>query len=377
MKILSGLASLAGLLFIFSPLLSKPSPQNISCDMAPSNTTTSSKPIFLKDNFSTHYFYNLNENYGFNAKGSCTYIALAQLLSFWDTYWDDSVIAENFDVPSLFNSIDEVNLNLESPGIYEEPDLKGMSTQEYYNFVELHSGAYFQLHLISIGKELFGQYKFDDASSPCALSYDQLQELANYYLFSERGFTKNRFALETETGDLARSFTIKKIKQGIPVEIRMAKKVGNRISGGHAMVAYDYDDDSDKIYVHPGWHNGVTHVTLDNLGYNVWWDATAVVPKGAHSESNNYIFSSGYCKHTHCSCEFSIHPSYATNHPHMKHDFTNSYISGCHETDSFHKAFCGCGEWKWVPHYYGNVYMTSDHHIMGYCTQCGGTFRIR
>ena len=379
MNIKYGIVSFLGLFSFFNSLCNKPVSQEVTFDMAPSSSVTpSSDSIYLKSNYSSYYFYNLNENYGYNAKGSCTYVAFSQLLSFWDTYWNDDIIPENYDVPTLLKSSDEVNLSLESPGIYEEPEnTKDMSAQEYYDFIELHSGSYFQLHLIKIGKEIFNQYQFDNPDSPCGLSFSQLQELASYYLYNERGFAESEFSIETASGESAKAFTIQKIQQGIPVEIRVAKKKNGEIVGGHAMVAYDYDESTGKIYVHPGWHNNEKHESLDSLGYDVWWDATAIVADKPHSESDNFVFSSGYCRHTHCTCEFSIHPTHTINHPHSNHVFSSTYAKPDYESDAYHKAFCSCGEWKYEPHYYTNMYLSSEHHVMGYCSRCGGTFQWR
>lgn len=46
------------------------------------------------------------------------------------------------------------------------------------------------------------------------------------------------------------------------------------------MIAYDYDDETQEIYVHTGWRdeNGktLTHVSLNDLGYNILSDATVI-----------------------------------------------------------------------------------------------------
>ena len=94
--------------------------------------------IYQENKFETMYFSYLRTNFGRNTKGSCTYVALAQLLSFYDTYWDDSLIDENYDVPVLLED-DSISLKAESPGIYQEPvSVSSYSTQEYYGFIEQH-----------------------------------------------------------------------------------------------------------------------------------------------------------------------------------------------------------------------------------------------
>ena len=69
--------------------------------------------MYLNNNFSTKYFYNLNNYCGNNSKGSCGYVALSMILSFYDTYWDDRVIPENYDQNANFQTV----ASFESPGI--------------------------------------------------------------------------------------------------------------------------------------------------------------------------------------------------------------------------------------------------------------------
>lgn len=38
------------------------------------------------------YFSNLRSNFGTNRFGTCAFVAMGMLLSFYDTYWDDSIV---------------------------------------------------------------------------------------------------------------------------------------------------------------------------------------------------------------------------------------------------------------------------------------------
>ena len=220
---------------------------------------TQDDTLYQTDFYAPYYFSNLKKNYGYNVKGSCTYIAFDMLLSFYDTYWDDTFIPENYDMNTILSSenfnLDVVN-SVESPATYgEERSLVyGKTTQEYYNIVEQYSNFYHHLKLIEIGKQIFGQYKFEDSSNPCGLYRSELLELADYYLYDVLGKDESQVKIVTNS-DLnmsVKNFMIYMIKQGIPVELRAGKT-----GGGHAMVAYDYDSITDTIYVHPGWR-GIT-----------------------------------------------------------------------------------------------------------------------
>ena len=52
-------------------------------------------PIFLDNNYSSYYFKNLYTNFGNNKYGTCSYVSLGMLLSFYDSYWDDVEVNDN------------------------------------------------------------------------------------------------------------------------------------------------------------------------------------------------------------------------------------------------------------------------------------------
>ena len=51
--------------------------------------------IFITDYFAPYYFSNLNGRFGNNVKGSCTYVAVDMLLSYYDSFWVDDFLPEN------------------------------------------------------------------------------------------------------------------------------------------------------------------------------------------------------------------------------------------------------------------------------------------
>lgn len=116
----------------------------VSADMVSNgvyNTTSyyyNDSTLYQDDEYSSYYFKNLTDNFGNNMKGSCTYIAFAMLLSYYDTYWDDTIIPESYDMITML-STNKLGLNVESPGIYTENSSlvwSSMSTANYYQVVE-------------------------------------------------------------------------------------------------------------------------------------------------------------------------------------------------------------------------------------------------
>lgn len=95
-------------------------------------------------NFRDSYFDNLTKNFGKNYKGSCGYVALGMFLSYYDTYFDDSLIPEAFDIASV-GSEKVFYTRRNSPGILNDVITSStgsstsygyqLSAQDYYNTI--------------------------------------------------------------------------------------------------------------------------------------------------------------------------------------------------------------------------------------------------
>ena len=315
--------------------------------------------LYQTNHYSTYYYKNLTTNYGRNVKGSCTYVAFAMLLSYYDTFWNDSIIPENYDMVSMLPA-NQLTTQNESPGIYTESSAIapiGISTEDYYQVIQQYSSAHFHLKLIQMGKEKFGQYKFSSSNSPCALTLNELQELINYYLYEYMQFTSLQISYTTATSNV-RNFTIQKVKQGIPVLLRMGQSLGTL---GHAFVAYDYDEVNDELYGHFGVIQPKEHIKISSSDYDLYWDATVLNVNMPHSCSDNYKYSSNnnLPSVTHCPCEFDFHPS-----RHV-HTYNHRYVW----YDAYkHKAYCECGAMKMFVHC-----VSSGSSFPRSCIECGGT----
>ncbi len=263
-----------------------------------SENNNSINDLFIDDYYANYYFHNLTENYGFNKKGSCTQIALAQLLSYLDTYWDDSIIPENYEAIS-----NEFSYTSESPGIKcEEKINNDISNQDYYwNYVDKMSNEFFHYFLIKLGYENFGYYDFN-SEVPCALYDGQINKIAEYYLYDFLGKNKSDYVIETNRlHESPKSFAIENVKKGIPVLVRCELSG----IGGHAMIAYDYNEDWDELYFHNGLKTNETHCSAGSLNVIEYYDAMTIVPKTNHSHTSNY-FLSNQSKETVCPCRFVI-----------------------------------------------------------------------
>lgn len=346
--------------------------EELSNDMVINNSysTTSyynDPTLYQNDKYLSYYFKNLTNNFGNNIKGSCTYVAFAMLLSYYDTYWDDSIIPENYDMVTMLSS-NELGLNVESPGIYTENESImpiGISTEDYYQAVERYSNSHLHLKLIQMGKEKFGQYEFDDPYTPCGLTYYELLDLADCYLYDYMGFNTSKIS-HTSTRNNVRQFVINNIQNGKPVLVRMKSTTITGI--GHAFILYDYDEVNDELYGHLGWKSstyGYEHIKLSTTLYDYFLDAMVFNITTPHSCSNNYKYSEGYNHlETYCPCKHGIHDGH--NHNYANYEWVNN---------TMHNAECHCGT-KTIQ---GHV-VSSDAFNNGQryatCLLCGGNASI-
>lgn len=277
------------------------------------------EPIFLDNHYASFYFNDLNMNFGNNAYGTCNYVAIGMILSFYDTYWDDDFIPEVYDMKTNFESTTQ-NLadfefppfGIESPGIAFESNnlVSNLSIDQYYEVINQYSNQYFHLKLLQLSQSYFGMIKFDQSTESLGMTYSEMIGFIYYYLYDYLSMKTSDVQINSEntSDEKIKDFTISKIENGIPVILR-AKQQGNH---AHSFVAYDYNKETDEIYVHTGWRReevniALTHVSLTELGYDELLDATTIEPLKNHIHTGNYHSSSGLNL---CSCAY-IFPQHA------------------------------------------------------------------
>ena len=262
------------------------------------------------DTYASLYFYNQRQHFPLNSHGTCSYVAISQLLSFWDSYCDDWFVDEKYEEVATFETTSSSNQILDIPSFdVESPGLKGesygqvwrMSTSAYLDFANKHDDEYLQCHLINMACSLFGDARFESSNNPYGFSLYEQTSLLNRYLSYERGIT-NRDAvlsvMENYNIEDLKEFVVGKVTSGSPVILNLYTKYGY-----HAVVAYDYDSKRDELYVHPGWRvpgsTALTHVSLGQIGSSFAKidGAIAIEPRMTPlGETPNYRSSIGqYC----------------------------------------------------------------------------------
>lgn len=256
------------------------------------NSAKNEEELFLLENYQTYYFNKLGSNMGNNTKGSCGFVATGMLLSFWDTYWDDNIISENFDATTELED-GYIDLYAESPGVIREPSrISDVEDNETYDqYIHDYADNYFHFKLI----DLFDRHISHREPGDYGMGYQDYINLFNYYAYDYLGYTTEEVEIIYSDVDV-RNKTIDLIKDGIPVKLSI---------GGHAVVAYDYDEKTDNIYCNFGWGPNTSHVTIEQMGYKDYKNLVAFNFKDDHHDhhSNNYTYINEYGENdTLCSC---------------------------------------------------------------------------
>lgn len=291
------------------------------------------------------YYKNLHFYMPYNIKGSCGYVALAMLLSYYDSYWNDETIYyENFDsYTSISDFYEFANGFYESPGVIYKwvsdttigdtnssiptgeiidtgNDIYDSNYIYYYNLVH-HSTNDFHAYLLSsYGEPL----DFIDLyqSSAFSLSSLEMKTLINEYLECEWLTSVYDFVYydrSSKTSNQLRELIISYIQAGYPVAVGLnltyseEPNFTNSMTGSHALIAYKYEDN--VIYGHNGYIGACnSNINIENFAQytdfpsieryhmlNEYLSMYVLIPKaGTHICSNNYIING----EVYCPCEF-------------------------------------------------------------------------
>lgn len=247
------------------------------------------------------YFKNLNECHGRNIGGSCGYIAMGMLLSYYDTFYDDSFIADNFEYQKLPQSL--AQLTTESPGVKKEPMYYTNSYSALTSFYINNSNQYFMSYLISMCmnnpvnyyNDYYEQTGILDLSKVCGLDYGVIDNILNYYLLI-RGLSSSYY-VDNETVDFdylsypqsnyyVKNFIVDMLDKGYPVLV--CTEDTNALEG-HAQVVHSYTFNNGiySFYANMGWENGSTNCMIDSYAIT---EAYAIIPNNNTSAtgSDNY-----------------------------------------------------------------------------------------
>lgn len=215
--------------------------------------------IFNTDYFAPYYFSNLNGRFGKNVKGSCTYVAVDMLLSYYDSFWNDNFLPEKYDGDNVF--VNEAILNAtESPGSKNEADA-GISTsvlsdEEYLNLVNNHKDDIVHFDLLSRGIEKLNLYDEKKKELSLGTFLRDVREVVYDYLDESTSLSKDdiKIGFENSNPTKMRETIIENVSKGMPVIIdaRDREDSSAKDVSAHSFIAYDYDEVNDEIYCNVG-----------------------------------------------------------------------------------------------------------------------------
>ena len=335
-----------------------------------------------------HYFDTLGDSIPNNVVGSCVYVSMAMLLSFYDFYWDDSFVAEKYEEnikntetgedDRLLYTVTSSNLDHVPYLKLENDEWKDLESNDgvYSNFVNDPNNQlkYFHLYLISIGTNL-GFHYGDERDTDYGINLNEQIAILDAYLDSIFGsadyyrsdgnYADNlpveiHYINETDEG-VSHQDVIDAIKtqvvNGNPVMyggFRLAdagdktKTSNEDFDGdgkvGHSMVAYNWTGDLNAEYdieLHKG-HIGSTKTTINTTEYDLNIDAMwieineNILPHACPEEEENYNFVERTTGKAVCSCQI-----YGEKHPKHKNEVFRVYNN---TSPTQHDYICICGK---------------------------------
>lgn len=210
---------------------------------------TSHENISLEKTFSMNsYFQHLYKNIPENAFGSCGFVSLVSCLSYYDSYYNDTIINDKFDIESHGASIEEVVST--SPGVKfsKFPSDSIKSNVNIRNFIANNKQTDFQYSLIyHYNTQILKKSLTDTFVSKIGM-WDYQKLLDSYY--GKNKFTFNYISSTIYGSDIQsssvqshmRQYVYDMLEEGYPVILHVASD--NSLKDYHSIVAYNYDNSS-------------------------------------------------------------------------------------------------------------------------------------
>lgn len=294
-----------------------------------------------------HYFTSMGGRVPENIKESCVFVSLSMILSFYNCYWDDLFVLQQFENSSQIscdtnntypNGIP--NILLENALIVKD-DEGNVLLDEYVDLIEKNSNNYLHFKLISLAANNVtndnNQKLINLTDSSYSINIFEGKNLLEHYLYNVIGLDIDdvevhvEYANNTSISSSLPLYTRLKtlVKSGVPV-LYCADKAGETI--GHATVAYAINDNN-EIKIHNG--RNTTHTVLNydyNLNPCILW--IEIKEDYNHQCSSKYKWNPGEIPVCSCIAYKDMHPA----HVHDK-TFTNN------TTDTTHAFTCSwCGD---------------------------------
>ena len=284
------------------------------------------------------------------ANGSCAFVAMSMLLSYYDTYWNDTIVPETLEWQqgTYDSDTDELTATFNANDEVDAWENRTVGTNAYVN---ANKDKYLQCYLIDMCNNLpiideFGVFAY------------QTQDILEYYLYDDKSFSRDEITVHlyranNETDKETMINTAKElIEDGHPVIFSGFDPIigenGNSTRslgiGGHTMIGYDFttlDDGKYDITVNLCWNDGEKQNirSSDFALFNsiIWLEINE--ENLPHVCSNNYVDKNDVNNDDDdeyfCSCDI-----YYNTHP--EHKYHHDYKFNGFDSES-HYINCICG----------------------------------
>lgn len=251
---------------------------------------------FESDYDKSSYFSHLKSYSARNNLGSCGFVSLIQALSYYDTFYNDNIIPEQYDRnPGNYNSFEDAKLV--SPGVLRNY-YYGSTRAGYYTYCHSNMDEDLESKLTVIHNQ---NYNTDFENEDFLYSiggWDYQELLDNFYQEFNSNITVNVVSNLSGTNEFFEQRIKTIIDSGHPAVVHIKKMEGGTQHAYHSVVAYEYDEDG--IWANFGWESDSDNHQLllgGTNGYNTisqvfYLDFTS----NPEVHSNNYIVRNvGWC----------------------------------------------------------------------------------
>ena len=322
-----------------------------------------------------NYFSNLLEYSPSNKAGSCGTVSFVQVLSYFDTFYNDSIIPEQYD---KHYSLSSTNINEHSPGTLRNslvtPFAGGMSLRsfaiatysecfdskimiDFNNLNNTNNDEHFNSSIGVFGKKQMIDTFFSQYNLTTGIDDD---EIGNYYYtygellesLSNNEDYDSLMSLIDYYSDAYILDVIDVIDSGYPVVLSINRGLGDNtdpetdyryeLASRHSVVAYDYEtiDDEIFLYCNFGWNSSYyNHYPLKQSGYYINGYAPIIYNSSIYNHSDNYVINGL----KYCGCSYHTHDLTKTYTNNTKHSITCpcGYLNYENHTDNYSYSCCG------------------------------------
>ncbi len=312
------------------------------------------------------YFKNLYNYSPMNSYDSCAYVSLIQCLSYYDTFYNDDIIPEQYE-RNQGSSPTIAQARSNSPGVVRQP--YPYAYAELREFINNNKDYDYQMRLIDKGtfcirptiNPIYAESHISmEYYNALFQEFDELRNLSYNYM------SMDNYDAGTDIDDPSVreefDFFVKmhlEANEPVILHIMEYNEIFNRYENYHSVVAYYFNEEG--IHANFGYGQDSSDVIVSYPFFIT--DAGVIdVSNIPETHSNNYLVN-GY---PYCGCGENLHD----------HDFTDHY--GLHpRSTSVHRSYCECGEYILRPHViiHDNTFFINRNRY-GYCIECGDLVNI-